>query len=140
MPDLRRRVGRPNDSHDKDPATDTARKEGTEKTNTRAESLATAAKGEAEYNPDRAPLLLRPFAKLRAYLTKPRGKRRNSFIFLLGGLFGIVVALFFANQNEVISLDALFDLNLDSLIDVVPSGLLRDANEFTVCAVPMHMD
>jgi phospholipid:diacylglycerol acyltransferase len=42
------------------------------------------------------------------------------------------VALFFANQHEVISLDALMDLNLESLIDVVPAGLVRDAKEFSV--------
>ena len=71
-------------------------------------------------------------AKLKRYLANPRGKRRNSFVFLLGGLFGIFIALFFANQNEVISLDALMDLNLDSLIDVIPTGILSDAREFTV--------
>jgi phospholipid:diacylglycerol acyltransferase len=70
--------------------------------------------------------------RLKSFLAKPRGKRRNSFIFLLGGLFGICVALFFANHNEVISLDALLDLNLDTLIDVIPQGALRDAREFTV--------
>lgn len=77
---------------------------------------------------------LSPLVRLKRYLAKPRGKRRHSFVFLLGGLFGIFVALFFANQNEVISLDALMDLNLDSLIDVMPQGLLRDAKELTVCS------
>lgn len=72
-------------------------------------------------------------AKLKRYIFKPRGKRKHSFVFLMGGLFGIFVALFFANQNEVISLDALMDLNLDSLIDVMPTGILSDAREFTVC-------
>jgi phospholipid:diacylglycerol acyltransferase len=75
---------------------------------------------------------LSPASRLKRYLAKPRGKRRYSFIFLLGGLFGICVALFFANHNEVISLDALLDLNLDALIDVIPQGILRDAKEFTV--------
>ncbi|KAN0073096.1 Lecithin:cholesterol acyltransferase domain containing protein [Elaphomyces granulatus] len=74
---------------------------------------------------------LSPASRLKRYLAKPRGKRRYSFIFLLGGLFGICVALFFANHNEVISLDALLDLNLDALIDVIPQGILRDAKEFT---------
>jgi phospholipid:diacylglycerol acyltransferase len=75
---------------------------------------------------------LSPIVRFKRYITKPRGKRRNSFVFLLGGLFGIFIALFFANQNEVISLDALMDLNLDSLIDVIPTGILRDAREITV--------
>lgn len=73
-----------------------------------------------------------PLARLKRYLAKPRGKRRHSFVFMLGGLFGIFVAVFFANHNEVISLDLLMDLNLDSLIDVMPQGILRDAKEFTV--------
>lgn len=42
------------------------------------------------------------------------------------------LAVFFANQNEVISLDALTDLNLDALIDVIPAGILNDAKEFSV--------
>jgi phospholipid:diacylglycerol acyltransferase len=75
---------------------------------------------------------LSPIVRFKRYITKPRGKRRHSFFFLLGGLFGIFIALFFANQNEVISLDALMDLNLDSLIDVIPTGILSDAREFTV--------
>lgn len=89
------------------------------------------AADKAPATPDEKPTLS-PFVRLKRYLAKPRGKRRNSFIFLLGGLFGIFVALFFANQNEVISLDALMDLNLDALIDVIPQGILRDAREFTV--------
>ncbi|KAI1979587.1 phospholipid:diacylglycerol acyltransferase [Ophidiomyces ophidiicola] len=62
---------------------------------------------------------------------KRRSKRRNGLIFGLGGLFGLCVALFFANHNEVISLDGLMDLNLDSLIDVIPAGILKDASEFS---------
>lgn len=61
-----------------------------------------------------------------------RNKRRNGFIFLLGGLFGIIVALFFANQQEVISLDSLTELNLDSLVDVLPQGVMKDVKEFSV--------
>lgn len=65
-------------------------------------------------------------------LPKRRSKRRNGLIFGLGGIFGIFVALFFANQNEVISWDVLADLNLDSLIDVIPAGIIKDATEFSV--------
>ncbi|CRG85269.1 phospholipid:diacylglycerol acyltransferase [Talaromyces islandicus] len=84
----------------------------------------------AQVDTDEKPSLS-PLVRLKRYLAKPRGKRRHSFVFMLGGLFGIFVAVFFANQNEVISLDALMDLNLDSLIDVMPQGILRDAKEFT---------
>jgi phospholipid:diacylglycerol acyltransferase len=63
---------------------------------------------------------------------KRTGKRRNGLIFTLGGIFGVFLALFFANQNEL-SLEALMDLNLDALIDVIPAGVLRDAKQFSVC-------
>ncbi|PLB40870.1 phospholipid:diacylglycerol acyltransferase [Aspergillus candidus] len=66
-----------------------------------------------------------------SFLTKPRSKRRNSLIFLLGGLFGILFALFFANQQDVISLDSLLDLNLDTLMEAIPQGIVWDAREFT---------
>jgi phospholipid:diacylglycerol acyltransferase len=85
----------------------------------------------ADVDTDEKPTLS-PLVKLKRNLSKPRGKRWHSVVFMLGGLFGIFVAVFFANHNEVISLDALMDLNLDSLIDVMPQGILRDAREFTV--------
>lgn len=71
--------------------------------------------------------------KNKQIVLKPRSKRRNGFIFFLGGIFGIFIALFFANQQEVISLDSLMDLNLDALIDVIPQGIVKDAREFSVC-------
>jgi phospholipid:diacylglycerol acyltransferase len=125
MPDLRRRAGRRS-------GTDNNNGNNTKATPTQAEP----ENKELQLDADKAPSLLAPLAKLKNSLGKPRGKRRHSFVFLLGGLFGIFVALFFANQNEVISLDALLDLNLDSLIDVMPSGLLSDAKEFTVGSCP----
>lgn len=73
-------------------------------------------------------------AKVKQLVIQPprRSKRRNGFIFVLGGLFGVLVALFFANHQEVISLESLLDLNLESLIDVIPQGIVRDAREFSV--------
>lgn len=71
-------------------------------------------------------------SKLKS-LTKKRSKRRNGFIFGLGGLFGILVAAFFANRHDVISFEGLMDLNLDSLIDVIPAGIVKDAKDLTVC-------
>lgn len=72
-------------------------------------------------------------AEVKQLVIRPRSKRRNGFIFVLGGLFGIFIALFFANQQEVISLESLMDLNLESLIDVIPQGIVRDAKAFSVC-------
>lgn len=73
-----------------------------------------------------------PDVHCKQLIVKPRSKRRNGLIFILGGLFGIFVALFFANQQEVISLEAFMDLNLESLIDVLPQGILKDVREFSV--------
>ncbi|GLA30039.1 hypothetical protein AnigIFM63604_001142 [Aspergillus niger] len=69
--------------------------------------------------------------KSESFVTKPRSKRRNGLIFVLGGLFGVLVAVLFANQQDVISLDSIMDLNLESLMDVMPQGLLSDVKEFT---------
>ncbi len=76
-------------------------------------------------------VLLVPVSKLKA-LTRKKSKRRNGLIFGLGGLFGIIVAVFFANQSDVINFEGLMDLNLDSLLDVIPAGIIRDAKELTV--------
>jgi phospholipid:diacylglycerol acyltransferase len=69
-------------------------------------------------------------------ITKPRKgrKRRFGLIFLLGGLFGIIVAGYFANHNDVINinLDLLSDLNLDSFFDVIPAGILKEARDISV--------
>lgn len=74
-------------------------------------------------------------AKVKQLVIRPRSKwskRRNGAIFTLGGLFGIFIALFFANQQDVINLDSLMDLNFDSLIDAIPQGIVRDAMDFSV--------
>jgi phospholipid:diacylglycerol acyltransferase len=60
-------------------------------------------------------------------------KRRNGFIFFLGGLFGIVVAGFFAGRSDLIDFPELGDLSMDSLMDVLPAGFLKDARDLAVC-------
>lgn len=59
-------------------------------------------------------------------------KRRNGFIFFLGGLFGIVVAGFFAGRSDLIEFPELRDLSMDSLLDVLPAGFVRDAKDLAV--------
>ena len=78
------------------------------------------------------PVTLVPAAHLKK-LTKKRSKRRQWFIFGLGGLVGILVAAFFAQRNDVINLEGLMDMNLESLIDVIPAGIVNDAKDITVC-------
>lgn len=59
-------------------------------------------------------------------------KRRISIFFALGGLFGVFLAGFFAQQQDVINFEGLLDLNLESLIDVIPAGIVKDAKDLTV--------
>lgn len=76
-----------------------------------------------------------PVSKLKKLTTVKRSKRKSWLIFGLGGLFGLVVAVFFANQQEVIKLEGLLDVNLDSLMDVIPAGIVRDAKDLSVRTV-----
>ena len=73
-----------------------------------------------------------PLSKLKKLTTAKKSKRKSWLIFGLGGLFGLVVAVFFANQQEVIKLEGLLDVNLDSLMDVIPAGIVRDAKDLSV--------
>jgi hypothetical protein len=87
-------------------------------------------------SPDTKTVVIQEKPQSGSFFSRPKSKRRNGLIFALGGIFGIFVALFFANQQDVISLESLMDLNLDALIDVIPQGIVRDAREFTVCWDP----
>ena len=65
--------------------------------------------------------------------TKPKTrKRRNTFIFLLGGLCGIVAAGFFAKSNDLIGFPEIGDLSMESLLDIMPAGLVRDMRDLVV--------
>ena len=80
---------------------------------------------------DGDPVTLVSTAKLQK-LSRKRGKRRSWLVFGLGGLFGIVVAAFFAQQHDVLNLEGLMDINLDSLLDAIPAGIVNDAKDITV--------
>lgn len=56
-------------------------------------------------------------------------KRRLGLIFLLGSLFGIVAAGFFAKSNDLIDFPEFGDLSMDSLFDALPAGLVRDMRD-----------
>lgn len=77
------------------------------------------------------PVTLVTTSKLKK-LSSHRSKRRQWLLFGLGGLFGIVVAAFFAQQHDVINLEGLMDINLDSLLDAIPAGIVNDAKDITV--------
>ena len=69
---------------------------------------------------------------------KQRGrKRRNAWVFGLGGLVGVLAAGIFASPTG--SLDRLVDMagwndmNFDSILDVLPAGLIKDVQQLQVC-------
>lgn len=83
---------------------------------------------------------LAPVSKI---LTGPPGKqkhrkRRNGFIFFLGGLFGIVAAGFFANQSDLIDFPELGELSMSNLLDVLPAGMVKDARDLAVSDYPKN--
>ena len=77
--------------------------------------------------------------KLNQHIQKAKqqksSKRRNLWIFGLGSIVGICVALFFAQSNDVVDLAYLKQMNLDSLLDVLPAGLLKDAQDMQVSSI-----
>ncbi|KAM7194623.1 Lecithin:cholesterol acyltransferase domain containing protein [Rhypophila sp. PSN 637] len=66
--------------------------------------------------------------KIVHHKTKTR-KRKTTAIFLLGSLFGIIAAGFFAKTNDLIDFPEFGDLSMDSLFDVLPAGLIKDMRE-----------
>ncbi|KAI0848712.1 LACT-domain-containing protein [Daldinia vernicosa] len=61
---------------------------------------------------------------------KPKtGKRRNTFIFLMGSLFGLIAAGLLAKNNDLIELPEIGDLSVDSFLDVLPAGLVKDMRD-----------
>ncbi|KAM3413841.1 hypothetical protein BST61_g10519 [Cercospora zeina] len=77
------------------------------------------------------------FDELKAAVKSSKGKkRRNAWVFGLGLLGGLSVAGFFASKDgaldQLVSMAGLEDMNLDSLMDVLPTGLIRDVQDIQV--------
>jgi phospholipid:diacylglycerol acyltransferase len=71
---------------------------------------------------------------------QPTRKRKNTFIFLLGGLFGIVLAGFLAKSNDLIEFPEIGELSMDSIMDVLPAGLVKDMRDLIVrCYSPPYL-
>lgn len=65
-------------------------------------------------------------------LARKGRKRFQWLIFALGGIAGLVAAGLLARSRDGLWLDILADLRLDSLVDVLPAGIIRDVRELTV--------
>jgi phospholipid:diacylglycerol acyltransferase len=75
-----------------------------------------------------------PEEKLEAFKQKRTSKRKNLWIFGLGGVFGLLLAAFFAQTNDIIDLPGLDTMNLDNLMDILPAAFIRDAQQLQVCS------
>lgn len=73
---------------------------------------------------------IRPGDKVK--VVHPKRKRKLGAIFLLGSLFGIIAAGFFAKSNDLIDFPEIGDLTVDSLLDVLPAGLVKDVRDLVV--------
>ena len=62
------------------------------------------------------PVTLVSSAQLHKLKTKVRTKRRTTLIFGIGGLFGIVIAAFFAQHHDVINLEGLVVMPMSAAI------------------------
>ena len=66
------------------------------------------------------------------------GKRKNFWVFGLGGLFGLVIAAFFAGSNDLIDLKGIEGMNLESLMEALPANFVRSAQQLQVRTVHTH--
>ena len=64
-------------------------------------------------------------------------KRRHTFVFLLGSLFGLVAAGFFAKSNDLIDFPEIGEFTMDSFFDVLPAGLVTDMRDLVVSSRPV---
>ncbi|KAF2688031.1 LACT-domain-containing protein [Lentithecium fluviatile CBS 122367] len=67
--------------------------------------------------------------KLQTLKKGKNGKKKNFWIFVLGGVVGVAAAAFFAGNSDMIDLSSLEGMNLDSLYDALPQGFLQDARQ-----------
>lgn len=67
-------------------------------------------------------------------------KRKLGAIFLLGSLFGIIAAGFFAKSNDLIDFPEIGELSVDNLLDILPAGLVKDVRDLVVRLLHLCVD
>lgn len=60
------------------------------------------------------------------------GKKKNAWIFGLGGLFGLIMAGFFASNNDLIDMKSLEGVNLESIMEALPANFVKSAQDLQV--------
>ncbi|KAK4185278.1 putative phospholipid:diacylglycerol acyltransferase [Podospora australis] len=79
---------------------------------------------------DQSPV--RPGDKVKVVREKTRRKRKTTGIFLLGSLFGLIAAGFFAKNNDLIDFPdfpEIGELSMDNLFEILPAGFVRDIRD-----------
>jgi phospholipid:diacylglycerol acyltransferase len=59
-----------------------------------------------------------------------RKKRSLGLTFAIGGVVGLLLAGL-AKNRDMVSLELIQDLKLDSIIDVIPAGILKEASDLS---------
>lgn len=105
----------------------------------------TTAKGKGHNVPSEPVTPVRDQSPIKANdkikIVRPKHKRKFGAIFLLGSLFGIIAAGFFAKSNDLIDFPEIGELSVDSWLDVLPAGLVKDVRDLVVriCAAASLM-
>lgn len=73
--------------------------------------------------------------QLHTLKKKGKSKRGYGWVFGLGGIFGLVVAGFFASSNEMIDLASLENMSLDSIRDALPASFITSAQQLQVSSI-----
>lgn len=66
---------------------------------------------------------------------RKNGKRKNAWVFSLGGIFGLVIAAFFAGSNDLIDLKSIEGMNLENLMEALPANFVKSAQQLQVGSV-----
>lgn len=53
-------------------------------------------------------------------------------MFTIGGVVGMLIAAYVGVNRDLVNLDALADIRLDVLADVIPAGILKEATDISV--------
>lgn len=67
-----------------------------------------------------------------AALPSKKQKKRSTWLtFAIGGIAGLLLAGAAAKNQDLVKMELLQDLSLDSIIDVIPAGILKEASDIS---------
>ncbi|KAF3215952.1 hypothetical protein TWF191_009117 [Orbilia oligospora] len=66
--------------------------------------------------------------KVKSSIIKHRKRSHHTIVFIIGGLVGVLVAIFFLKQQDIVQLP---DFNLETFTDVLPLSILNEARDIS---------